>query len=79
MLLGLRSAITSSTMSIINPSIGIVLTSSTALLTSIVFLISNQYISKLKIKYRNLRDWYNVITLLYEKTFRKSLIGEKKR
>ena len=35
------SAISTSTMSLINPSIGIVLTSSTALLTSITILITN--------------------------------------
>ena len=46
--LGSDSAITASTMSLINPSIGIVLTSSTALLTSFAILITNEYLSKLK-------------------------------
>ena len=63
-LLGSGSAISTSTKSLINPSIGIVLTSSTALLTSIAILITNEYISKLKITYTKLRDWINVITLL---------------
>ena len=48
-LIGSGSAITTSTMSLINPCIGIVLTSSSALLTSISILITNEYISKLKI------------------------------
>ena len=57
-------AITTSTMSIINPSNGIVLISSTALLTSIAILITKEDISKLKIRYTKLKDWINVITLL---------------
>ena len=64
-------------MSLLNPSIGIVLTSSTALLTSIAILITNEYISKLKIRYTKLRDWINVITLLYEKTLKESMIDKK--
>ena len=65
-------------MSIINPSIGIVLTSSTALLISIAILKTNEYISKLKIRYTKLRDWINVNTLLYEKTLKESMIDKKK-
>ena len=64
-------------MSLLNPIIGIVLTSSTALLTSIAILITNEYISKLKIRYTKLRDWVNVITLLYEKTLKESMIDKK--
>ena len=63
-LIGSGSAISTSTMSLRNPSIGIVLTTSSALLTSIAILITNEYISKLRIKYTKLRDWINVITLL---------------
>ena len=65
-LLGLGSATSTSTMSLINPSIGIVLTSGTALLTSIAILITNEYISKLKIRNTKLGHWINVSTLLYE-------------
>ena len=53
-LIGSRLAIGTSTMSLINPSIGVVLTSSTALLTSIAVLITNEYISKLKIRFTKL-------------------------
>ena len=67
-LVGSRSAIGTSTTSLINPSVGIVLTSSTALLTSLAILITNEYISKLKLRYTKLRDWINFITILYEKT-----------
>ena len=77
MLVGTGSAVGSSTMGLINPSVGIVITSSTALLTSIAILITNEYISKMKIRYTKLRDWINVITLLYEKTLRESMIDKK--
>ena len=77
LLLGSGSAITTSTMSLINPSIGIVLTSSSGLLTSIAKLITKEYISKLKLPYTKLRDRINVITLLYEKTMESSLIVKK--
>ena len=76
-LIGSGSAIGSSAMSLINPGAGIIISSSTALLTSIAILITNEYISKLKIRYTKLRDWINVITLLYEKTLKESLIDKK--
>ena len=71
------SAISTSTMGLINPSNGIVLTSSTALLTSLAILITNEYISKLKLRYTKLRDWINFITILYEKTLNQSMIDKK--
>ena len=76
-LVGSRSATSTSTMGLINPSIGIVLTSSTALLTSLAILITNEYISKLKLCYTKLRDWINFITILYEKTLNQSMIDKK--
>ena len=76
-LIGSGSAITSSTFSLINPSIGIPIASCTALLTSIAILITNEYISKLKIRYTKLGDWINVITLLYEKTLKESMIDKR--
>ena len=76
-LVGSGSAIGTSTMSLINPSIGIVLTSSTALLKSLAILITNEYISKLKLRYTKPRDWINFVTILYEKTINQSMIDEK--
>ena len=76
-LIGSGSVISTSTMSLINPSIGIVLSSSTALLTSLAILITNEYISKLKLRYTKLRDWINFITFLYEKTLNQSMIDKK--
>ena len=76
-LVGSGGAIGSSAMSMINPGAGIVISSSGALLTSIAILITNEYISKLKIRYTKLRDWINVITLLYEKTLKESMIDKK--
>ena len=77
MLVGTGSAVGSSTMGLINPSLGIVISSSTAFLTSIAILITNEYISKMKIRYTKLKDWINVITLLYEKTLKQSMIDKK--
>ena len=51
-----------------------VLTSSTVLLTSI---ITNEYISKLKLGYIKLRDWMIFITILYKKTLKESMIDQK--
>ena len=76
-LVGSASAVGSSTMSLINPDVGIIISSSTALLTSIAILITNEYISKLKIRYTKLRDWNNVVTLLYEKTLKQSMVDKK--
>ena len=76
-LAGSASAICSSTMGLINPGAGIIISSSTALLTSIAILITNEYISKLKMRYTKLRDWINVITLLYEKTIKQSMVDKK--
>ena len=76
-LAGSGSAIGTSTMSLINPSIGIVLTSSTSLLTFLAILITNVYISKIKIRYTKLSDWINFITILYEKTLIQSMIDKK--
>ena len=53
------------------------ISSSTALLTSIAIFFTNEYISKLKIRYTKLRDWINVTTLLYEKTMKESMIDKK--
>ena len=76
-LIGSVSAISTSTTSLINPSIGILLSSSTALLTSLAILIANENISKLKLRYTKLRDYINFITILYEKTFNQSMIDKK--
>ena len=73
-LLELGSAITTSTMSLTNSTIGLVLTSSTASLTSLAILITNEYLSKLKLRYTKLRDWINFITTLYEKTMNQSVV-----
>ena len=69
-LIGSASTISSCTLAVLNPGAVIIVVSSTALLTGIAILITNEYISKLKIRYTRLRDWINVITLLYEKTLK---------
>ena len=64
-------------MSIIKHSIGKVLNSSAALLTSLAILVTNEHISKLNLRYTKLKDWINFITNLYEKTLNKSMIVKK--
>ena len=64
-------------MRLINPGAGIFISSSTALLSSIAILITNECISKLKIRYTKLRDWIIVLTLLYEKTMKESMLHRK--
>ena len=76
-LVGAGSVVGSSSMALINPGVGIVISSSTALLTSIAILITNEYISKLKLRYTKLRDFINFITMLYEKTFSQSMVDKK--
>ena len=76
-LIGSGSALGSSARSLINPGAGIIISSSTALLTSIAIFITNEYISKLKIRYTKLRDWINVIALLYKKTLKQSMVDKK--
>ena len=77
-MIGSGSTFSTSTLGLINPGAGIIISSSTALLTSRAILITNEYISKLKIRYTKLRDWINVITLLYEKTLKTSIIVENR-
>ena len=62
-MIGSASTINSSTMGLINPGAGSIISRSTALLTSLAILITNEYISKLKIGHTKLRDLINVITL----------------
>ena len=64
-------------MGLINHGAGIINSSSTALLSSIAILITNEHISKLKIKYTKLRDWINVITLLYEETLKQWMMDKQ--
>ena len=76
-LIGSGSAISTSTMSLKISSIGFVLTSSSALLTSLAILITNEFISKLKLRYTKLRVWINFITILNKKTLNQSMVEEK--
>ena len=62
---GSASTITSATLSTINPSIGVVISTRTALLTSVAIFVTNEYNSKLKIRYTQLGNWIIVFTLLF--------------
>ena len=73
-LVRLASTVGSSTMGLVNPGAGIIKSSSIPLLTSIAILNTTEYISKLKTRYIKLKDWIHVITLLYERTLKQSLV-----
>ena len=64
-------------MSLIIPTFGMVLTTSSALLTSFAILITNQCISKYKKRFTKLKDWIIVIILLNEQTLKESMIDKK--
>ena len=76
-MIGSASTIGSSTRRLINPGAGIIISSSTALRTSTAILKTNENISKSKIRYTKLRDWINVITLLYGKILKTSMVDKK--
>ena len=75
-MVGGGSTITSSALSKFNPTAGIVISSSTALLTSIAILITNEHISKVKIRYTKLGDWIAIINLFYEKTLKTFMVDK---
>ena len=77
MLIGSASTISSSTKDLINPGAAKIISSGTALLTSIVILITTEYFSKAKERYTKPSDWINVITLLNEKTLKISVADKK--
>ena len=76
-LMGSSSTIVSSTLSILSPSRGFSIVSSSALITSIAILITNDFFSKTKKRCTKLGNWINVLSLLYEKTLKQSMIEEK--
>ena len=76
-LIGSASLIKTSTLATLNPSAGNKISSSTALLSSRAILITNDYISKLLIRFTKLRDRINVITLLYGKTLQQTMTIKK--
>ena len=57
--------------------VGITCAGSISILSSISALIANEKFSKLKFRFTELRDWIHVITLLYEKTLKQSMIDKK--
>ena len=76
-LMGPSSTLVFSTLSIGNPSIGIPIANSSALITSIDVLITIEYISKLKTRCTMIRDWINLISLLYENTLEQAMVDAK--
>ena len=65
------------TLSIVNPSNGIPIASSSALITSIAIFITNEHFGNYKKRYTNLRPWIIVFSLLYEKILKQSMLDEE--
>ncbi len=61
----------------VGATIGVPIAGVSAFLASIATLITNEYLSKRKARYTKLRDYINMITLLYEKTLTKSMMDKK--
>ena len=57
--------------------IGVPVVTATTFIASIATLITNEYLSKKKLRYTRLRNHIKFITLLYEKTLLKSMIDKK--
>ena len=58
-------------------SIGLVCASSISVLSKTWTLISNEYFSRMRIRFTKLKDWIIEITLLYEKTLKQSMVDKK--
>ena len=57
--------------------VGIVCAGSISFLSSLSTLITNEYFSRLKIRYTTLRVCINVIASLYERTLEQSMFDKK--
>ena len=57
--------------------VGIMWASSFSFLSSIGTLITNEYFSKVKLRYTKLGDWIIANTLLYENTLKTSMVDKK--
>ena len=73
----LGSTKTSSALIFLNTSVRIVITSSRALITSVVYLFTIEYDSNLNFRYTKLGVLLKVITFLYERTLKQSMIDKK--
>ena len=69
-MIGSASTNKSSTLSIIIQGVGVKISSSLALSTPNAISITNEHISKVKIRYIELRECINKIILLYENTLK---------
>ena len=70
-LIGSSTSIMFFTLSIVNPTSGLPIASSTALITSTAILFTKNYIKK--IRYTKLRDCKTLVSLLFEKTLKQPM------
>ena len=75
-MIGSASTKISSTLSILNPGVQVI-SSSSALLISIAILLTNEYISEIRTRYTKLSFWIIIITLLWGKPLKRSMTDKK--
>ena len=61
----------------VGTQIGVPVAGVSSFAISVAVLFTNEYFSRLKLRYQKLRDQINMIKLLYEKTLKKSLVDKK--
>ena len=72
------STLTTSPDAVVNASVGSILSSITAVLTSMaISIMTNEYISEKKIWYIRFRYWFDVKIFFYEETLKKCLVDKK--
>ena len=60
----------------VGASIGVPIAGVSSFLVSVAVLLTNEYMSKMQTRYTKLRDHISMITLLYEKTLKNSMIDK---
>ena len=61
----------------VGSTVGVPIVSRSASIASVAGLISNEQCSKPELRYPKLKDWINVITILYDKTLNVSMVDQK--
>ena len=78
-LVGVSGRIVGTSLSItgVGTSIGVPIAGCSSFLASVATLILNEFFSKLKLGYTKLKDWINMITILYEKILNELMIDKR--
>ena len=61
----------------VGASIGVPIAGCVSFIASVATLITNEDFSKVKLRYKKLEDWMNMVSIVYEKTLSKCKIDKK--